>query len=149
MSTNRIEVLARDILSQGLNFRFKICGNSMRPLIKDGDYLIVNPVNHLKLGDIVLFISADDRLVVHRISKIKDNFIITKGDAYCGYDCPIKREAVLGRVVMIERGRQKRDLERGIWKLINLIWARIHPLFLLFRAVIRSLIPFNEKENEK
>ena len=84
-----------------------------------------------------------------RDSKIRGGFIITKGDSVFWQDSPVRREDILGKVIIIERGNRRIDLEKGIWKLINLIWARIHPLFLLFRAVIRSLIPFNEKENEK
>lgn len=140
MTTNRIKVLAADVLSRGFNFNFKIHGNSMRPLIRDGDYLTVSPANHLKKGDIVLYFSPSNKLVVHRISKIKNNLIITKGDSVRGLDCPIKRETVLGKVVMIERGNKKRDLEGGIWKLINLSWARAHLLFLSLRTAMRRII---------
>ena len=121
----------------------------MQPLIKDGDYLTVRPVNHLKIGDIVLYSSPPDKLIVHRINKIRGGFIITKGDSVFWQDSPVRREDILGKVIIIERRNRRIDLEKGIWKWINLIWARIHPLFLLFRAVMRSLISFNEKENEK
>jgi len=111
----------------------------MRPLIRNGDCLTVSPVDHLKIGDIVFFFSTTGRLVVHRINKIKNNLIITKGDAVLGEDYPVKREAVLGKVVMIERGGQKRDLGRGFWRLINFTFVITNPFLLQLRAVVRRV----------
>lgn len=42
MTINRAKILAVDVLARGFNFRFKVSGNSMRPLIRDGDTLIMH-----------------------------------------------------------------------------------------------------------
>src|SRR5690348_6798907 len=43
-------------------------GNSMYPIIRDGDVCIFTPVSHLELnrGDIILFVDADGALIGHR-----------------------------------------------------------------------------------
>ncbi|MFA4817275.1 MAG: signal peptidase I [Parcubacteria group bacterium] len=59
-----------------------IKGNSMYPTIRNGDLGImkeVNPYTDLKVGMIV-GIDSDNKNIIHRVSRILQYFILTKGD---------------------------------------------------------------------
>lgn len=69
-----------------LNFKgnYKILlvqSGSMAPTINTGDLIIVKPTYKYKKGDIVTFLSKNKFNITHRIFEIKDNQIVTKGDA--------------------------------------------------------------------
>ena len=55
---------------------------SMEPKIKINDYVVVKKPNDIKVGDIVSYTSKDTKNdVIHRIVKIDNNMVTTKGDA--------------------------------------------------------------------
>ncbi len=56
---------------------------AMEPTISAGDYIIYNKVNYddVKLDDIIIYYNSnEEKYIVHRVYKIYDNYIITKGD---------------------------------------------------------------------
>ena len=100
--------------------RTLIHGNSMYPSIrKDRDYVTIMPVQDgIHVGDIVLF--ADpyaDRFVLHRVWRMEGNRVLTWGDNCSEPDLQIPMDAVLGRVIMIERGNMmiRPDRRRGLF----------------------------------
>lgn len=81
-------------------------GNSMYPIIKDGDRLtIVKNIKKISIDDIVLFYGTDKKMYVHRVIKIffcgGVSFVITKGDNSLYPDTPIKLSHIVGVVVDI------------------------------------------------
>ncbi len=103
--------------------RIVLMGSSMFPLVRyNKDHVTIVPCGgDLKIGDIVLFINQNRNLhVVHRIWDIKDNMVLTWGDN-CAYpDGWIPSELILGKVVLIERGKRRivPNSNRGVQ------WAR-------------------------
>jgi signal peptidase I len=80
--------------------------NSMLPTIKEGDWICFvdynkyKEKNKLKIGDIITFKYKDER-ITHRIIKINDKWIITKGDNNKMEDEPINYNQVLNVVQVI------------------------------------------------
>jgi hypothetical protein len=109
--------LMRAVLGRNRSFRFRAGGGSMSPFISDGDVITVAPVlssadmslaRPCGIGHIVAFVSpASARLVVHRIIGRRGAGLLVQGDnAYGSVTETVGRNAVLGRVVRIERGRK-------------------------------------------
>ncbi|GEM_PF-1204713 len=125
-----IQSLSEQILNSGRVLRFRVRGESMSPLLKDGDVIDVErvPPGQLYVGDIVLFRSREGVLLVHRCVKRRaasgQIWVTTKGDAGRGLDRPITVDQILGRVIRIHRGGRIR-VEVGIWsRLINYTLAK-------------------------
>ena len=70
---------------------------SMEPKIKINDYVVVKKPNDIKVGDIVSYTSKDTKNdVIHRIVKIDNNMVTTKGDANNTQDEPINKKQING-----------------------------------------------------
>ena len=77
---------------------FKVNTGSMIPTLQIGDIIIVKLTNDVKEEDIITF-KQDKELITHRVKKIKDNTIITRGDNNNTDDEPIDKKDVVGMVV--------------------------------------------------
>ena len=103
--------------------RILLNGCSMDPLIRrNRDFVTIAATDQeLVPGDIVLFAVPDvERYVVHRVWKIQDGQVLTWGDNCGEPDGWLPKEAIWGRVVLIERG--KREIRPDPVKGIH--WAR-------------------------
>jgi hypothetical protein len=76
-------------------------GDSMAPLVRDGDVVCVEP-GAARPGELVLA-ERDGRLVTHRLVSLAAGVAVTRGDACRGDDPPVPATALLGRVVRIKR----------------------------------------------
>ena len=82
--------------------KVRVFGNSMKPSILDHDIVLIEPIlsSYIKKNDIIAFWrQATEIIVIHRVIKIDENYIITKGDNLKNNDGKIKLELILGRVV--------------------------------------------------
>lgn len=98
--------LLRATLAEGMSFRFRAKGFSMDPFIRDSDMITVWPLadHSPDLGDVVAFIQEEtEKLVVHRVIRIKGNSYLIKGDNSAGADGLIHRANILGWVKRVER----------------------------------------------
>jgi hypothetical protein len=126
------EVISQ-LLQGGHKVRFQAPGKSMRPVILDGDVLLVEPIEPaaIKIGDIILY-QADEHIIAHRvvdIEKVESQnaqssslphrrstsmggcrqvptthySFILRGDASYSYDEPVYSDQLLGKVIAIER----------------------------------------------
>ena len=77
---------------------FKVASGSMRPNLKEGDYIIVKKNNNYKKGDIVTFID-DGYVVTHRIIRMDGDKVITMGDANNSEDEEITTSDIIGKYV--------------------------------------------------
>jgi signal peptidase I len=86
----------------------------MRPFLRGGEVLIIEPVGsrRLRVGDVVLFMDGQDRLVIHRIVQFKGASVQTQGDALNEPDSPVEIARVMGKVERVEKGELSQlDLE--------------------------------------
>jgi len=119
------EVIA-DLLSRGHTVRFRAGGDSMHPIIRSNDYLLVEPAAHLRIrrGDVVLT-AAHRGLTAHRVIGVKGETLITRGDNARENDPPIALTRVLGRVTHAERAGRTRRVRRATSLLLTLhrVWS--------------------------
>ncbi len=116
--------------------RLKIAGNSMFPLIKDGDSVLVeHGAAGIRRGDIIVFRRGND-LAAHRVLCICDSdagpTFTAKGDNAPRPDRPLSADKIVGRVLVVERGGRYMSLDTAIWRGIGwliaastLAWRRL------------------------
>lgn len=80
---------------------FQIETGSMAGTIEIEDIIIIKLGNeNIKKGDIITF-RQDGNLITHRVIKLENEKIITKGDSNTSQDKPITKEEILGKVEVI------------------------------------------------
>ena len=75
---------------------FEVLTGSMEDTINIGDLVVVKITKDIEVNDIIAF-KQEGNLIIHRVINIKDNEIITKGDANNEEDTPIKEEQIIGK----------------------------------------------------
>ena len=93
-------------------FNIKTFGDSMFPLLQDGDIVLIKKVKFLKIkvNDIVCF-KRKNHLVTHRVVYKTTKYTITKGDNNPFSDGKIRPDKILGRVASIKRDGQNLNIE--------------------------------------
>jgi signal peptidase I len=116
---------ALDLLAGNLQeFSLPVQGNSMLPLIREGDLLLVRQsADDLKPGEILVF-RQGDQLVAHRVLTIYQPMAgsvdyLTKGDHAMAPDPPISKKQVVGKVAAIRRGDRQMRLDGPGWAWVN------------------------------
>jgi signal peptidase I len=125
--------LSRDILEKGKSVRFQAKGWSMRPLIRDGDFIVVSPVENssIKIGDVVFYSTTGNKVIVHRlIRKYKQKgrmTVLIKGDASFSSPEKIDIQNIWGKVIAIERNGRKKRLDTKLHQIIGFLLSGITP----------------------
>ncbi len=128
---------------RGEPFQLRVVSESMRPFLQIGDMIWVDPRTDqvLQRGDIVVRLetgSAEGPVrdwTVHRLVRISDQGWLTKGDHLRGFDPPVTREAILGRVIRIERQGLNKNLQQFPWNLAGQ-WLGFYHYWLGFLFVL-------------
>jgi hypothetical protein len=101
--------VSSELLSRGYKVRFRAHGRSMQPTIREGEAIMVEPVEpaHLSRGDIILY-RVDRGILAHRIVGLKrgqgENTILrVRGDAWGSSAETVEATCVAGKVVSVER----------------------------------------------
>lgn len=129
----RFAALASDLLSAGHGLRFRARGSSMRPWIRDGDLVSVDPCppRCIRRGDVILGCNDAGRVLVHRVIRLDQAgghlVCVTRGDALIGADAPLREEQVWGRVVAVERDGKRINLDRGVIRIVGRLWGSLTP----------------------
>lgn len=106
----------------------------MEPFIRDGDTLVVAPVEatSLRITDVILFTGPAGKPFVHRIVKKgrKDGkpVWITRGDAVMNYTETVSEQQVLGRVIRIQRDAMDHDPGSMLRRLSASLWVLSFPI---------------------
>ena len=125
----------------GLPITITLDGNSMRPLIRKGiDTVTIIPVyRKLKKGDIVIFARNDGAYVCHRVWKIKNETVVTIGDACYGFDTPLHISQVWGIVTKKEKNGKETKLDSALSRVWGRLWMSLRRLRIIRRDVKRFL----------
>ncbi len=113
----RYHLTAAQLLEEGSAERLalRVQGTSMVPTLRPGDTVFVERVaaHELCVGDLVVW-QDGHRYVVHRLVACSPaGPLYTKGDNVTVLDPPVSTQALLGRVVLVERGKQRVELRTG------------------------------------
>jgi ATP-binding cassette subfamily B protein len=124
------------LLEDDKQLEFHLKGYSMFPLLRPGDTGVVRKctIDDLKSGDIVVFYQQTN-LVAHRFIRLNDELIVCKGDKNRYADEPVKREAIVGKLVHYKRGDKvytPGDKQAAAWLAIRL--PRVFGAFNSFQA---------------
>jgi signal peptidase I len=92
----------------------------MEPLLHPGDVVVVEPVqpNKLYRGDVIV-VQRRGELITHRLVGMDHDGWRTKGDHDPYFDAPVPAQAILGRVIAIERNGTRVDLQTRCWRAVN------------------------------
>lgn len=97
-----------DIINKQLELgvvEITLTGSSMLPTYKPGDVVTVEAINRpIKVNDIVLF--YDKKMVLHRVVKVRDGVVITRGDNNNYFDRPMHIKNLVGVVTTYKNRRQ-------------------------------------------
>lgn len=98
-----INLLKEELDKKG-ELQLTVHGDSMLPLLKDGDTIKIEKCNAYKIGDVVAyFVKVDNELkiVIHRIVLKRKEYMLTKGDNNNFIDkIKVKNDLVLGVVLL-------------------------------------------------
>jgi signal peptidase I len=100
-----------DLLARGHAVQFQARGDSMHPLIRENDYLHVEPCARLRVGDVVLVL-AERGLTAHRVIVRRARTVITRGDNTPAADAAVAEDRVLGKVTHVLRNGVKKGVGR-------------------------------------
>lgn len=112
LSGDALRAFLTAVLDRDVPFRFTARGSSMFPFIRDGDVITLGPVRPLhpasgrvaRVGDVVAFRHPEtDRLAIHRVVGRRSGALLVRGDNCAAPDGLVALEAVIGRVLRVER----------------------------------------------
>lgn len=121
--------LLRQSLQQGQSPQLAVTSNSMAPLLRRGDQIVLEAVTpeQLSCGDVITLVSST-AVITHRYWGMDTDQeparLLTRGDRPLLYDQPWPPEALIGR--MVSRARQEREIRLadgpGQWLNQHLCW---------------------------
>jgi signal peptidase I len=113
----------------------KVSGSSMRPfLIHQLSTVKILQSETYKKYDVVLYENPNKQMVLHRIIKIKDYFLIC-GDALKANEI-IEPSKIYGKVIQISHGNKDVNIYATSYKLRVRLWVYLKP----FRRILLKLL---------
>jgi peptidase S24-like protein len=95
--------LVLEVLGAGGRMWVRGGGSSMHPTIRAGERVLLEPVcGRPSRGEIVAF-RRRSRIFVHRVIRVTDGGILTRGDALLSCDEPVTWDSIIGMVTAVER----------------------------------------------
>lgn len=118
-------------------------GNSMYPLIKRRDLLVIRPVNApLKRLDIPLYRRDNGRCVLHRILKVREHDYVISGDNCLDKEEGITDAHIIGVLThIVRKGRQRsvNTLRRRLYAHLICDFFPIRHIIFFFRRMKNKL----------
>jgi signal peptidase I len=111
-------------LRRGIPYWWRPRGFSMRPVIEDGDRVLVAPLEpaRLRSGDIVKFRFGDE-LRMHRLLARRGERLVFRGDATAEEEV-VDAEAIIGLAVAVQRDGRIRKLSRSPFPRVRIFIQR-------------------------
>lgn len=121
---------------------FEIVSGSMEPTLNIKDLIVVKNTTDIKKNDIITYIDNKD-FITHRVIKIEDNTLTTKGDSNNSNDVRIDKTKIIGKVVLII---PKGGLIREVFTTPKVVISIVVTLVLISLSI--SYIPKDKRRNQ-
>lgn len=131
-------ILKSDLMKINNYYIFQIASSSMETNLHIGDYIVIEKTNDYSVGDIITF-KDEGVYVTHRIHQVKENEVITKGDANSAFDEAVKKNDVVGEL------RFKAHILSFVVKYKYIIMYILISIFVL-DAVVKKTKPEEKEE---
>jgi signal peptidase I len=120
--------------------RLTVTSDSMRPLLRAGDVVVVQPIEPrtLRPGDVIV-VQRGREWITHRLVMIDERGWHTHGDNMRYADEAVGAAEIVGRAIVIERGDQTIDLQQPHWRAIDGRINRVQRTQLRMFAALRKL----------
>ena len=83
MESNKYIDVLKDFVANAGSFNLVVQGNSMLPLLTDGDVVKIQACRDYKIGDIVGYYHETTEglvIIIHRVIFVRKQYVLTKGD---------------------------------------------------------------------
>ena len=144
--------LVRGVVGAGGSLWIQVTGISMNPLLREGDGVLLTALARPARPGDVLFLDASGQPLLHRVHRLTNGMIVTRGDAARTDDVPVPPSACVARALAVRRGSVTVALaptvRLGIKPLLWLLAWRLRlriPAWMgrrvkpLSRAIVRAL----------
>ena len=93
----------KERIINNIPFRYVVIkSNSMYPIFKKNDIIIIQRKKSYKVGDIITYNYKNQYFITHRIIEITENGVITKGDNNnCVDNEVVSAENIIGKIILI------------------------------------------------
>lgn len=132
------------LINQGHTVTIGLKGNSMRPFLEDNrDKAIIDSVDSINIGDVVLAEVAKNKYVVHRIVNINNDRITLRGDGNIHTE-ECARTNIHGKVIgFYRKGRKTMESTQSFkWKLYSSIWMGLLPIRRYLLYINRQIVKY-------
>lgn len=89
----------------------RVSGSSMFPILENEDMVLLQKDDKYVMGDILVYI-YNDKLIIHRCISVNTDVYVCRGDNSRN-DERISSEAIVGRVIMLEKGEKRFQFING------------------------------------
>ena len=118
-----------------------VTGSSMTPfLCERRDSVVLEKFNgKVSKGDILFYKRKDDKCVLHRVYKVKDDNIWFVGDAQNYIEGPLSVDCILAECNGAVRKGKRITKHSFIWKFFQYVWINIIPFRYMLMKVYSRL----------
>lgn len=147
MNNSLLYELSDEIVrNKSKRIKFKACGSSMRPFVKDGDIVEIEPIKEfesINKGDILLF-SRGNAVCLHRAIRLNGSNFTIKGDSSRYIDGKIDKEDIIGKLLSIERNGHQIEINNS-WlnKIAPFSWIWYRFIFIIKKLLKPILKPIH------
>ena len=143
LSAPQISRLIREAVQAGGEIWVTGSGQSMHPTVRHADLVLLSPMpRSAKRGDVVL-VPHGPGLMLHRVVRVDDAVVVTRGDAREMNDVPVAHNQILARGVAVRRRDVVTPLflttRFGVAPLLRFLFRATRRRFRLVRRKLRRL----------
>ncbi len=108
-------VIIRLLLKKHGSASIDVVSASMMPLVYPNDHVVINPHDHYRPGDVLLY-ERDNELILHRLIIQKRLTFYLKGDRSPRLDKAVMKTEIIGRAVRVysKTGKLRSDLNKPL-----------------------------------
>ena len=135
--------LIKELRNERVNMKIKITGNSMAPFLSKGEEIIITPYNNnikLKNGIIVLAETDKKKAILHRITKIHNDYYIIRGDNNIYSTETIKDSDIIGIATHIVRNNKVVSLYTPTKLIASHLWqwSFLRKIYHIFIYILKK-----------